>query len=166
MGEPESNPDEYHDDSVINSVTALKGHLLLAHGTGDDNVHLGNSIQFIQQLIGANIQYDLQLYPRKTHSISGAEARTHLYTRILAHFEQYLKPAANETHTDTSSSAVQGNGGSRNVELKKDARQTSEQANPSKAVQARADEPTAALTSRETREPVTHQVNDQRGDAR
>jgi len=58
--------------------------------TGDDNVHLENTIQFIQKLIGAQLPYDLQLYPRKTHSIAGADARTHLYTRILAQFQAYL----------------------------------------------------------------------------
>jgi len=51
-----------------------------------------NSIQFIQQLIEAQIPYDLQLYPRKTHSIAGPDVRVHLYNRILAQFEQYLKP--------------------------------------------------------------------------
>jgi hypothetical protein len=39
----------------------------------------------------AGIPYDLQLYPRKTHSIAGPDVRQHLYNRILAHFEQYLK---------------------------------------------------------------------------
>ena len=63
------------------------------HGTGDDNVHMGNSVQFIQKLIEAKIPYDLQIYPRKTHSIAGADVRTHLYTRILAHFEQNLMKA-------------------------------------------------------------------------
>jgi len=36
--------------------------------------------------------YDLQIYPRKTHSIAGPDVRVHLYNRILAHFEEYLKP--------------------------------------------------------------------------
>jgi len=31
------------------------------------------------------------VYPRKTHSIAGPEARRHLYNAILAHFERYLK---------------------------------------------------------------------------
>jgi dipeptidyl-peptidase-4 len=84
----------YKDFSVVNSAASLKGRLLLAHGTGDDNVHMENSIQFVQKLIEAGIPYDLQLYPRKTHSIAGADVRTHLYNRILAHFEEYLKPPA------------------------------------------------------------------------
>jgi dipeptidyl-peptidase-4 len=55
-------------------------------------VHIENSVQFVQKLIEAGIPYDLQIYPRKTHSISGADVRQHLFKRILAHFEEYLKP--------------------------------------------------------------------------
>ena len=82
----------YKDFSVVNSAANLHGRLLLVQGTGDDNVHVENTVQFIQKLIDADIPYDLQIYPRKTHSISGNEARTHLYKRILAQFEQYLMP--------------------------------------------------------------------------
>jgi dipeptidyl-peptidase-4 len=93
-----SRPDEfsigYKEFSVVNSAADLKGRLLLVHGTGDDNVHLGNTVQFIQALISAGVPYDLQIYPRKTHSIAGADVRTHLYNRVLAQFEQYLKPQA------------------------------------------------------------------------
>jgi dipeptidyl-peptidase-4 len=95
LGSPALNDDIYRDDSVLNSAANLKGRLLLIQGTGDDNVHLENSIQFIQKLIDADLPYDLQLYPRKTHGIEGAEATTHLFTRILAHFEQYLMPPDN-----------------------------------------------------------------------
>jgi dipeptidyl-peptidase-4 len=94
MGSPTENAEGYHDQSVVNSAARLKGRLLLAIGTGDDNVHIENTVQFIQQLIEAGIPYDLQIYPRKTHSISGADVRTHLYNRILDQFERYLKPAA------------------------------------------------------------------------
>ena len=92
MSEPAEFAKGYKDFSVVNSAANLKGRLLLVHGTSDDNVHMENSIQFIQQLIEAQIPYDLQLYPRKTHSIAGPDVRVHLYTRILAQFEQYLKP--------------------------------------------------------------------------
>jgi dipeptidyl-peptidase-4 len=58
-----------------------------------------NSIQFIQKLIEAQIPYDLQLYPRKTHSIAGPDVRTHLFNRIVAQFDEYLKPpVAAESH--------------------------------------------------------------------
>jgi dipeptidyl-peptidase 4 len=90
LGSPASNEDIYRDDSVLKSAPNLKGRLLLVQGTGDDNVHLENSIQFIQQLIDADLPYDLQLYPRKTHGVDGAEATTHLLGRIQEHFERYL----------------------------------------------------------------------------
>jgi dipeptidyl-peptidase-4 len=93
LDEPAEFAADYKEFSVVNSAANLKGRLLLVHGTSDDNVHLENSVQFIQKLIEAEIPYDLQLYPRKTHSIAGPDVRTHLFNRILAHFEEYLKPA-------------------------------------------------------------------------
>jgi dipeptidyl-peptidase-4 len=93
MGMPLPNTEIYRDQSVSNSAKNLKGRLLLAQGTGDDNVHFANTIQFIQKLIDADLPYDYQVYPRKTHSIAGPEARTHLFHSILAHFEMYLKDA-------------------------------------------------------------------------
>jgi len=50
----------------------------------------------VQTLIEAGKPYDLQIYPRKTHSIAGPDVRVHLYNRILAHFEEYLKPPVAE----------------------------------------------------------------------
>ena len=88
MGLPAEDADNYHDDSVVNSAQNLKGHLLILHGTGDDNVHLGNTIQFIQKLLDANIPYDLNVYPRKTHSVAGEQLNVH--EEILHHFEMYL----------------------------------------------------------------------------
>jgi dipeptidyl-peptidase-4 len=93
MSEPVEFASGYKDFSVVNSAANLKGHLLLVHGTGDDNVHLQNTVQFVQQLIVNNIPYDLQIYPRKTHSIAGPEVRPHLFNRILSQFETYLMPS-------------------------------------------------------------------------
>jgi dipeptidyl-peptidase-4 len=90
MSKPSENADQYRNFSVVTNADKLHGRLLLVHGTGDDNVHMENTIQFIQRLIDTQLPYDLQLYPRKTHSIAGADARTHLYTRILAQFQAYL----------------------------------------------------------------------------
>jgi dipeptidyl-peptidase 4 len=92
MSRPLDFPDGYKDFSVVNTAANLKGRILIAHGTGDDNVHFENTVQFVQKLIDAHIPYDLQIFPRKTHSIAGPDARTELFTRILDHFEHYLKP--------------------------------------------------------------------------
>jgi len=91
IGTPAENAQGYQEDSVVNSAGQLHGHLLLAHGTGDDNVHLQNSMQLIHALIAANKQYDLLLFPQLTHSLDTPAARTQLYERILQHFQMYLQ---------------------------------------------------------------------------
>lgn len=93
MGLPAENKELYRDYSVINSAAHLHGNLLMVHGTGDDNVHMQNTIQMIQQFVTANVPYKLLLYPRKTHSIDGQAARTHLFDAILQQFEVTLKPS-------------------------------------------------------------------------
>ncbi|HEX4605596.1 MAG TPA: S9 family peptidase [Candidatus Angelobacter sp.] len=80
----------YKKGSPITYAANLKGHLLEVHGTSDDNVHMQNSMQMINAFINAGKQFDLQLYPRKTHSISGPATRVHLFTRIRSHFHREL----------------------------------------------------------------------------
>ncbi|MFL6389709.1 MAG: DPP IV N-terminal domain-containing protein [Terriglobales bacterium] len=80
----------YKKGSPITYAANLKGHLLEVHGTSDDNVHMQNTMQMINAFINAGKQFDLQLYPRKTHSISGPGTRVHLYTRIREQFHREL----------------------------------------------------------------------------
>jgi dipeptidyl-peptidase-4 len=91
MGLPAENPDSYRDDSVQNTAKNLKGHILILHGTGDDNVHFANTVQFIQKLLDNGIPYDYNIFPRKTHSVAGPIAQTELFSRLLWHFETYVK---------------------------------------------------------------------------
>ncbi len=93
LGLPDQNKEAYDAASELESAKNLKGRLLLIHGTGDDNVHFANSIQYIQRLIDAKVPYDFQPFPRKTHSIAGPVAHTFLFQRMLWHFDTYLKPA-------------------------------------------------------------------------
>jgi dipeptidyl-peptidase-4 len=93
MGMPSQNPEGYRDSSILHSASELSGHLLIAHGTGDDNVHVQNSIALADALISAGRAFDLQFYPRKTHEIEGVAARSDLYHRIVEHFERWLAPA-------------------------------------------------------------------------
>ena len=81
----------YELSDVTRSADKLHGALLLVHGTGDDNVHFQNSVQMINALISAGKQFRLMIYPNKTHSISGKDARVHLFTMIEEHFERELK---------------------------------------------------------------------------
>ncbi len=80
----------YKKGSPLTYAANLKGHLLEVHGTSDDNVHMQNTMQMINAFINAGKQFDLQLYPRKTHSISGPGTRVHLFTRIETFFDHEL----------------------------------------------------------------------------
>jgi len=80
---PQENPNGYDDNSPINFTDLIKGKYLLVHGTGDDNVHVQNSMQMIDAMINSNKQFDLQMYPDRTHSIySTRNDRLHLYTKM------------------------------------------------------------------------------------
>ncbi len=92
LGLPAENGGGYAASSPVNRAADLAGALLIIHGTGDDNVHWGNTLEFVDRLYKAGKPYDLQVYPNKTHSILGREARTHLFLRIAAHFERWLAP--------------------------------------------------------------------------
>jgi dipeptidyl-peptidase-4 len=90
----------YKKSSPVNFAAQLHGHLLEVHGTSDDNVHMQNTMQMINAFINAGKQFDLQLYPRKTHGIAGPQARVHLFTRIREHFVRELlgkEPSANQS---------------------------------------------------------------------
>jgi dipeptidyl-peptidase-4 len=89
-----ANEAGYAKSSPVNFAGQLHGHLLEVHGTSDDNVHMQNTMQMINGFINAGKQFDLQLYPRKTHGISGQGTRVHLYTRIREHFRRELLNAS------------------------------------------------------------------------
>jgi dipeptidyl-peptidase 4 len=91
MGLLNDDKDGYAMSDVTKSADKLHGALLLVHGTSDDNVHFQNSIQMINALINAGKQFRLMIYPNKTHSIAGKDARVHLFTMITEHFEKELK---------------------------------------------------------------------------
>jgi dipeptidyl-peptidase-4 len=81
----------YVDLNLPKVADKLQGSLLLAHGTGDDNVHFQNSIQMVEALVKAGKQFRFMVYPNKTHSIRGADDRAHLFHMIEDHFEHELK---------------------------------------------------------------------------
>ena len=91
MGLLKDQATSYAESDMTKAAANLHGALLLAHGTGDDNVHFQNSIQMIDALIQAGKQFRLTIYPNKTHGISGSDAREHLFHMIEDHFERELK---------------------------------------------------------------------------
>ncbi len=62
----------YDSQANQNYVKNLKGHLLLAHGTMDDNVPLNNTPTLVEALIKANKDFDLLLIPNAHHGYGSA----------------------------------------------------------------------------------------------
>jgi dipeptidyl-peptidase-4 len=88
MGLPQENKADFVSGSPISHVQGLKGNLLYIHGTGDDNVHFSNAEGLINELVKYNKQFQLMIYPNRTHSISEGEGTsTHLSTL----YTQYLR---------------------------------------------------------------------------
>jgi dipeptidyl-peptidase-4 len=92
MGLPKDNPDAYTKSSPSSVAGDLKGSLLEVHGTSDDNVHFQNTVHMVNAFINAGKQFELMIYPRKTHGIAGKQARSHLFHLIENHFEETLAP--------------------------------------------------------------------------
>jgi len=67
MGLPKDNPKGYDDTSLMKAAKNLEGHLLLFHGTLDDNVHPQNMVQFIDALQKAGKEHELVLLPGSGH---------------------------------------------------------------------------------------------------
>jgi dipeptidyl-peptidase-4 len=92
MGLPTDNEEGYRKSSPVNFAPDLHGSLLEVHGTSDDNVHMQNTIQMANAFINAGKQFQLMMYPRKTHGIAGKIPRAHLFHMIEDHFEKNLAP--------------------------------------------------------------------------
>ncbi|PVX46280.1 dipeptidyl-peptidase-4 [Flavobacterium sp. 103] len=90
MQTPQENASGYDTNSPINHVEKLKGKFLLIHGSGDDNVHVQNSMQMMEALIQANKQFDSQIYPDKNHGIYGGKTRIQLYTKMTNFIKENL----------------------------------------------------------------------------
>lgn len=90
MQTPQENAGGYDQNSPINHVDKLKGKFLLIHGSGDDNVHVQNSMQMMEALIQANKQFDSQIYPDKNHGIYGGKTRIQLYNKMTNFIKENL----------------------------------------------------------------------------
>ncbi|HEY6120015.1 MAG TPA: prolyl oligopeptidase family serine peptidase, partial [Pyrinomonadaceae bacterium] len=97
MGLPQDNGADYRRGSPITYASALKGKLLIVHGSGDDNVHYKNTETLVNTLIAAKKQFTMMEYPNRRHDISQGEGTTrHLYELLTRFLEENL-PVAVET---------------------------------------------------------------------
>jgi len=89
MSTPQLNPEGYERSSVIAAAGDLSGHLVLIHGTMDDNVHMQNTIQLVNALQEADQEFELMLYPESRHGVRSSAQRWHMrqleWNAIRAH---------------------------------------------------------------------------------
>ena len=82
----------YRQGSPITHASGLEGHLLIVHGTGDDNVHYQGTERLINELVKHNRQFDLMAYPNRQHGIRRGEGtELHLHTMMTRYFEEHLQ---------------------------------------------------------------------------
>ncbi len=86
MGLPKENAEGYKQSSPVTHAAKLKGKLLIAHGTGDDNVHPANTIALMEEFIKAGKYPEVFLYPGRGHGISDPTARLHLFRKVTQFF--------------------------------------------------------------------------------
>ncbi len=82
MRTPAENPDGYKNGSVLTYAAGLTARLLIVQGTSDDNVHPQNTFWMANALQASNTQFEMMLYPGRTHSISGGTTQLDLYTMM------------------------------------------------------------------------------------
>ena len=87
---PQENPEGYDNESPFNYPELLKGDYLLVHGSGDDNVHLQNTMRMAEALIQADKQFEWAVYPDKNHGIYGGNTRKHLYQKMTNFIKEKL----------------------------------------------------------------------------
>jgi dipeptidyl-peptidase-4 len=93
MGLPLQNVEGYRSSSAINFAEGLRGHLLVVHGSGDDNVHYAGTELLLNRLIELDKPVDFMEYPNRTHAINeGANTTLHLYSLLLRYLEEHIPP--------------------------------------------------------------------------
>jgi dipeptidyl-peptidase 4 len=90
MGTPQDNPDGYRDASPVNYAAGLEGKLLIAHATGDDNVHFANTVELAEKFVEAQKYAEYQIYAGRGHGISDAAGRIHIFNRATQFFLENL----------------------------------------------------------------------------
>jgi len=91
MGLPTENVKGYHDGSPINFAEGLEGHLLIIHGSGDDNVHFQGTELLINRLVELGKPIDFMDYPNRTHGLGeGKGTPFHVFSLLTRYLEEHV----------------------------------------------------------------------------
>ncbi len=90
MRRPQVNIGGYESASLLNKAQDMTGNVLIIHGTGDDNVHVQHTMQYIDALVRADKQFEMQLYPDDNHFLRKGNNAQHMHKRILNFLQNNL----------------------------------------------------------------------------
>ena len=91
MGLPEDNAQGYRDGSPLHFAHQLEGKLLIAHGTGDDNVHYQSFEALVNELIRYNKPFTMMAYPNRSHGIrEGENTSRHLFELLTRYLHENM----------------------------------------------------------------------------
>jgi len=84
------NEKGYQESSPVQTAKQLKGKLLIAHGTGDDNVHFANTLSLINEMIEGGQYVEVLPFPGRGHGVGDPPARIVLMKRAAQFFSDNL----------------------------------------------------------------------------
>jgi dipeptidyl-peptidase-4 len=90
MWTPQENREGYRLGAPQSYASGVSARMLLVHGTGDDNVHPQNTLQYANKLEAAGKPFYMLLYPNRTHSISGGNTSVHLFNSLTRFLRENL----------------------------------------------------------------------------
>ncbi len=88
---PHDDPEAYERSSPIYFAENFKGHLLIAHGMVDTNVHFSDVVRLAQRLIELGKEnWEMAVYPVENHGFVAPSGWTDEYRRIFELFERTI----------------------------------------------------------------------------
>lgn len=90
MRRPQVNAKGYDQSDLKQMASQLQGDLLIVHGLADDNVHAQNTMQYVDALVQAGKQFEMQIYPDDNHFLRKRSNYEHLHRRIMVFLKNKL----------------------------------------------------------------------------
>ncbi len=90
MEQPENNASGYESFTPLSLCSSHEGKLLLIHASGDDNVHIQNSMELVKKMVQENKKVDFMVYPEGAHSINFGDSRMNVYQKITDYLIENL----------------------------------------------------------------------------
>lgn len=92
MRRPQVNDAGYRAADLTTMAQQLKGQLLIVHGLADDNVHAQHTLRYVDALVQANKQFEMQIYPDDNHFLKKRNNYYHLHCKLMSFLQTHLSP--------------------------------------------------------------------------